>query len=383
VTVMYQIQVLQVDRSDWVADLRLAVAQELLDIGMHSSVDVAVIETGTPGGPSPSVGVVLVGPATRDDPTIAAGVEAAAKVGMVVIPVVEDLASFRDQVPNGVASLNGFEWAGDDPARRLARLLLEELGIEDRDRRVFISHRRSDGMGAAQQIHDELSHQHFVPFIDRFAIPKGADVQAHIADGLEQYAFLLLLETPDAHLSEWVFLEVDYALSHTMGTVIVQWPGDPTTLPGSAGIPRIVLEPSDLIKDDHGFDVLTDTALDRLVRQIEAAHANGIVRRRRMLVCSVEDAARAEQATSIALRDWMLDVDGPKGRTIVAVAPRLPTASDLQRLDQTRAAVDPGAEALLVHATRHLRESDLEHLKWVTGNRDLDMLPENAIGGHW
>lgn len=382
-TVIYQIQVMQADRTDWVADLRQAVAQELLDIGMHSSVDVQVTETGTPGGPAPSVGVVLVGPAIRSDTTVADRIQAAADVGMVVVPVVDDLTTFHEQVPTGVARLNGFEWAGASPAQRLARLLLEELGIEDRDRRVFISHRRSDGLGAAEQLHDELSHHRFVPFIDRFVIPKGADVQEYIANGLEQHAFLLLLETPDAHLSEWVFLEVDYALSHTMGIVILQWPGNPTTLPGSAGIPRILLDPSDLIKDDHGFDILTETALDRLVREIEAAHANGIVRRRRMLVCSVQDAARAKQATSVALRDWTLDVDGPKGRTIVAISPRLPTAGDLQRLDRTRAAVDTGAKALLVHATRRLRDSDSEHLKWVTGDRDLELLPENAIGGRW
>ncbi|MCB1283378.1 MAG: toll/interleukin-1 receptor domain-containing protein [Microthrixaceae bacterium] len=382
-TVIYEIQVLQVDRPGWLADLRQAVAQELLDIGMHSSVDVAVTETATPGGPAPSVGVVLVGPQTKGDGAIADGIQEATAAGMVLIPVVDDLTTFDNQVPVGLARLNGFEWVGANPAQRLARLLLEELGIEDRDRRVFISHRRSDGLGAAEQLHDHLSHHRFVPFIDRFAIPKGADVQDHIADGLEQHAFLLLLETPDAYLSEWVFLEVDYALSHTMGTIIVSWPGNPTPLPGSAGIPRIILDPSDLTTDDHGFDVLTEAALDRLIRKIEAAHAHGIVRRRRMLVCSVEDAARAKQGTSVALKDWTLDIDGPQGRTIVAIAPRLPSAGDLQRLDQTRAAIDADAEALLVHATRHLRESDLEHLRWVTGDRNLDLLPENAIGGHW
>lgn len=382
-TVIYEIQVLQVDRPDWLADLRQAVAQELLDIGMHSSVDVAVTETVAPGGSAPSVGVVLVGPATKEDDAIADGINDSGAAGMVLVPVVDDLTTFDNQVPIGVARLNGFEWAGANPAQRLARLLLEELGIEDRDRRVFISHRRNDGLGAAEQLHDELSHHRFVPFIDRFAIPKGADVQDHIADGLEQHAFLLLLETPDAHISEWVFLEVDYALSHTMGTIIVSWPGDPTPLPGSAGVPRIVLDPSDLTKDDHGFDVLTETALDRLIREIEAAHAHGIVRRRRMLVCSVEDAARAKEATSVALKDWTLDIGGPKGRTIVAVAPRLPTPGDLQRLDQTRAAVDADADALLVHATRRLPDSHLQHLTWVTGDRKLELLPENAIGGRW
>lgn len=382
-TVAYEIHAHQVDQPGWLDDLRQAVAQELLDLGIHKSVEVLIAETGAPGGPAPAVGVVLVGPAAKTDAAIEAAIAAAAAAGVVVIPVVDDLATFQDQAPSGLAPLNGFEWSGTEPAKRLTRILLEELGIEDRDRRVFISHKRSDGLGAAEQLHDALSHSRFVPFIDRFAIPHGGDVQEHIADALEQYAFLLLLETPEAHLSDWVFDEVDYALSHTMGTLIVQWPGDPTPLPGSNGIPRIALDTSDLTTDPHGYEVLTDAALDRLLREIEAAHAHGLVRRRRMMICSVEDAARAKAGTPVALKDWTIDVTAPSGRSIVAVAPRLPNAGDLQRLDQAREVIDPAAEALLVHATRHLRDPHREHLTWVTGSRNIDLIPENAIGGHW
>lgn len=382
-TVAYEIHAHQVDRPDWLAELRQAVAQELVDLGMHRSVEVTVTETGAPGGATPAVGIVLVGPGSKTDAGIAAEIATADAAGLVMIPVVDDLGTFHDQVPAGVAPLNGFEWSGVDPARRLSRILLEELGIEDSDRRVFISHKRSDGLGAAEQLHDALSHNRFVPFIDRFHVPPGGDVQEHIADALEQYAFVLLLETPDAHLSPWVFDEVDYALSHTMGTLIVQWPGDPSPLPGSSGIPRIALDASDLTTDSHGYEILTDDALDRLLREVEAAHANGLVRRRRMLVCSVEDAARAKARTPVALKDWTMDITSPSGRSIVAVAPRLPNAGDLQRLDQARQAIDTDAEALLVHATRHLRDPHREHLTWVKGDRNIDLIPENAIGGHW
>src|SRR5205807_2551001 len=119
------------------------------------------------------------------------------------------------------------------------------------------------------------------------------DVQEKIADALEDHAFLLLLETPLAHTSEWVVDEVDYALSHTMGTLILRWPGDPPAVPGSAGLPRLALAPTELTTDEHGYDVLTAAALDRMVGEVEAAHAQGLVRRRRMLIRSIEEAAAA------------------------------------------------------------------------------------------
>jgi hypothetical protein len=248
---------------------------------------------------------------------------------------------------------------------------------------VFISHKRSDGLGAAEQLHDALSHVRFGPFIDRFSILPGQPVQRRVADALERYAFLVILETPEAYLSDWVFDEVDYALAHTMGLLIVQWPGNPTPIPGSATVSRLSLEASDLIADSHGYDVLNPLALDHVVRHVEAAHAYALVRRRRTLVRSVQDAVEGIGATCTALRDWKLDVVKTDGRAIVGVAPRLPVASDLQHLDEARDDIDASADAILVHAARQLDEPLKKHLEWVTGVRRLRMMPENGVGGQW
>lgn len=380
--VAYEVQVFHADRDNWLADLRQAVASELLRIGMHTSVLVD-FTSGAPTPQAPSVAVALIGPAFNADAGLTPKIEEAVESGRVVVPVVDDLASFPAQCPAQLSPFNGFEWSGQEPERRLAQILLEELGIEDRERRVFLSHKRSDGLGAAEQIHDELTRNRFVPFIDRFAIPPGADVQAHIADALENFGFLLVLETPESYLSDWVFDEVDYALSHTMGTLILQWPGVITEIPGSQGVPRVRLKHDDVRHDDHDYQVLKPEALDLVVREVEIAHAYGIVRRRRMLVRSIEDAARTAGASCIPLRDWCLDVTATAGRSIVGITPRLPAAEDLQRLDETRVAIDPGAGALLVHATRQLRELTRKHLQWVTATRDLELLPDNAIGARW
>ncbi|GAW49414.1 MULTISPECIES: toll/interleukin-1 receptor domain-containing protein [unclassified Nocardioides] len=381
-TVTYQVQVLHVDRPNWLAELRQAVAVELSDLGVHKSLSVNVTEDLLPGD-APAVAVVLVGPTAKDSGVLASGVRRAREDGLVILPVVDDLATFHAQVPESLSQFNGFEWSGQEPERRLARVVLEQLDIEERDRRVFISHKRSDGLAAAEQLHDELTHVRFSPFIDRFGVPPGGDVQGRIADALERFAFLLLLETPEAHLSDWVFDEVDYALAHAMGLLILQWPGEPTPIPGSVGIPRLKLDPTDIQSNAHNYDVLTPDAVDRIIREVEAAHAHGIVRRRRMLLRSVQEAAEGRGATCTALKDWTLEISGPRGRAIVAVSPRLPESEDLHRLDDTRDRIDPYADAVLVHAARRLDEPRRRHLEWVKGERRLELLPENAIGGEW
>jgi hypothetical protein len=316
------------------------------------------------------------------DPAVTDDVVSALSAGVTVVPVVEDLARFTQVVPTVLQPINGFAWSGPDPARRLARLLLEEMGVEEVSRRVFVSQKREDGLAAAEQLHDRLSHVGFQPFIDRFAIRTGQPVQETIADALEDYAFLLLLETPLAHTSDWVFDEVDYALSHTLGTLIVSWPGDPTPVPGSIGLPRLYLATDDLARDAHNYDLLTEETLERVVEAVEAAHARGLVRRRRMLVASTEEAAVAGCASCVPLPGWRLRVDHEGTTTIVGTAPRLPTAEDLQRLHEAADEYAP-ADAVLVHSARVLRERRRHHLEWVAGTRALTLTPENAIGGRW
>lgn len=379
----YEIQVVQVDHTDWLDQLRQAVAAELQRVGLHRTVTVAVLEA-RPSGGAPAVAVYLGSPVAASDTAAEALVAEALASGCPVIPVVDDLASYGSAVPASLSGINGFEWQGTHSADALALLLLEELGIEDKQRRVFISHKRDDGLGAAEQLHDRLTHHGFVPFIDRFAIRSAARVQEAIADALEDHAFLLLLETPLAHTSDWVFDEVDYALSHTMGTLILQWPGDPNPVPGSKGLGRSLLAPSDLMTDAHGYDILTDAALDRIVAEVEMAHAQGLVRRRRMLVRSVEEAAAAAGCTScVPTQSWRLLVEQNGASTLVGVTPRLPTAGDLQELDQAREATGVGIAAVLVHSARVLRPVRRDHLVWVAGDRDLTLTPENAIGGWW
>src|SRR5581483_3077590 len=229
---------------DWAVELSKALDDEVTALGLHRSVSVQTDVT--PPADEPAVSVYLGSPAAATDPECITATTHALRDARTVLPIVADLSHFTTDTPVALHPINGWEWSGNEPSTRLARLVLEELGIEESQRRVFISHKRDDGLYAAEQLHDHLSHHGFDPFIDRFDIRVGADVQRRIAASLEAQAFLLLLETPLAHTSDWVFDEVDYALTHTMGMHIVRWPETDSDVPGSARLPRQVLAPSDL-----------------------------------------------------------------------------------------------------------------------------------------
>lgn len=381
---VYKVQV--VGRQNKRKQLQKTINNELTRLGIGGSVQVRLVKK--PGsGLKPSLVLFFGGKNMKnikDNDPVNSQLQRALKQGLVVIPIVDDLGQINTQIPAEAAKFNGFEWSGKNPAKELAHIVLGQLGIEERDRRVFISHRRRDGLAAAEQLHDELTHHAFKPFIDRFSIQPGEAVQEVIADVLEDFAFLLLLETPDAHDSSWVYDEVDYALAHAMGILILQWPGKPKQIPGSAGLPRLTLKPSDIVKDGHGYDIFTPSAIKTIIDEIEDAQACAIVRRRKLLLRGIQESARDAGASCVPLKDWALDITGAtKKHSIVCVTPRLPTCEDLQHLDIIRDKIDGKASAQLVHAARHLSDSRADHLIWVTLGKRLEFFSENEIGGKW
>ncbi len=363
--------------------LQKTIDNELIDLGIGGSVQVSLRKNPV-SGLKPLLVLLFGGKNTKNNASVKLQLQRALKQGLVVIPIVDNLGQFKSQIPAEASKFNGFEWSGKNPAKELAHIVLGQLGIEERDRRIFISHRRLDGLAAAEQLHDELTHHAFKPFIDRFSIQPGEAVQEEIADVLEDFAFLLLLETPDAHNSNWVYDEVDYALAHVLGVLIIQWPGKPKQIPGSAGLPRHILKPSDIVKNGHGYDILTPSAIKTIIDEIEDAQACAIVRRRKLLLRGIQESARDAGASCVPLKDWALDITGATNkRSIVCVTPRLPTCEDLQHLDKIRNQINKKASAQLVHAARHLSDSRKDHLKWVIRGKRLNFFSENAIGGKW
>jgi TIR domain len=360
--------------------LTSAINQELTRLGVHRNLTVNIGDAPLNG--EPAVGVYFGSSPVVNNSQVTTLLSQSLEASRAVIPVVNDLTTYASDVPDCLRPINGFAWSGQDSAERLCRKVLEELGIEDRQRRAFISHRREDGLAAAEQLHEGLSQNGFYPFIDRFHIAPGRNVQAEIADQLEDCALLLLIETPLAHTSEWVFDEVDYALSHQLGMHILTWPGEVTALPGTIGLPRQRLEESDLTSL-RGYDIFTSDAMDRIITCVEAEHARAMVRRRRYLLISAEEAARDAGRECLPLSGWRMMVKGRNDSSVVQVTPRLPTVEDLYSLDEIRADFPEPHSGILIHAARRLPDPRRKVLAWAGESRDLALVPENAIGSYW
>jgi hypothetical protein len=369
------------DRDDWATIIERVISERLYAHGLQN----LGVEFGS-GMPPPSrVALCLYLGSSRGavSARCADEIERATAAGTLVVPVIEDGSDFLANTPVALHPINAWLWKGEAGAEQLAHWVLEELGLEETQRRVFVSHRRKDSIMMAEQLHDALAKHRFAPFVDRFEVAAGDDVQERIRETLEDFAFLLLIESPSAHHSEWVFYEVDYALSHHMGVGIVRWPNTTVDIPGTEGLPRHPLKATDmaLVSDQV---VLTDQAMKDLLQAIERMHAAALRRRRRNLVISVIEAARAQGLNAFEQPNDLISVRGGAVEALVGVTPRLPSVTDLWRIDKARVASGRrGLTGIVVHAASMLPRERRDLLEWSIGERSIALVPQNAVGRLW
>jgi hypothetical protein len=183
---------------------------------------------------------VLTGQAIAD-PAIRAYATLAADSRFPILPVVPTRTSYDFRTLTGelafLGRLNAIGWDdGDTPGAAVLTTIRRHLGLEpfQRDCRLFVSYRRSDGTAAAQAIYRHFRGCGFDAFLDTEdeAIEPGAEVQPRIHEAIPEKDFLLLIDSPDAANSPWVREEVSSALSNRVAIFVVR-------VGGSEGFPQI------------------------------------------------------------------------------------------------------------------------------------------------
>ena len=136
-----------------------------------------------------------------DDPPLGNVVDLL-KNGIPVLPVATDVTKVGTEIPAVLQPLNCMAYDAGG-AQRVATALLECAGLLPRQRRVFLSYRRSEAREAALQLYDALSARLFDVFLDTHGIPPAEDFQTMLWHRLCDSDALLMLDTPGYFESRW------------------------------------------------------------------------------------------------------------------------------------------------------------------------------------
>ena len=142
-----------------------------------------------------------------------------------IIPVVENLEQFSTSVPDFLRATNGYCLKKEDPEmEELATIMLECVGLLRRQRRVFVSYRRTESREAALQMHDLLTSRGFDVFLDTHDIRPGDPFQDVLWHRLCDSDVLVMLDTPTYFESRWTREEIGRARAKEIHVLRVVWP---------------------------------------------------------------------------------------------------------------------------------------------------------------
>ena len=98
-------------------------------------------------------------------------------------------------------------------------------GVTPERPRIFISYKRSETQGLANQLFHALAAAQFDVFLDHYRIPAGVELLGRIRQELAEKTMVLLLESAQLLASRWTRLEVRTAQALRLGLFGITLPG--------------------------------------------------------------------------------------------------------------------------------------------------------------
>jgi hypothetical protein len=359
---LYQVVLIGAGRVTHRSGLTDAVKQRLAEIGDDLAAALRIIEP-------PDIGtIVLNAPIVAvyfgNDPAVdQMEVQKLVADAVPVLPVVDDLDGYTAKTPATLHPINGLAigWSAPDYTE-LANLILENLELLRRSRRLFLSYFRKESTPIAHQLRVAFDDAGYDTFLDTSSVPKGDDFQSVLWHRLLDSDVLVVLDTPNFLSSRWTRDELAQAAAMSVGMLRVVWP-DVAREPKAELAVHLYLDVSDFESEDH----LTKAAVTRIMTGAEALRARCIAARHTNLVVEFcQEANRSGATTTVQPGRYVLAEmrDGRKIAAIPAVG-----VLDARRYHEASSRFPTSGgnadEAVLIYDHRGMMTEWREFLDWL------------------
>lgn len=140
--------------------------------------------------------------------------------GNIILPVFDK--SFTNEIPDFLSNQNGVTF--NDNIVKISNIILEGFELLRKNRKLFISYKRSESSNIAIQLYEFLEKNNFDVFIDTHSIDKGEEFQEELWHRMTDCDLILMLNTKEFLKSDWCKQELDKAHVKRIGIVHLLWP---------------------------------------------------------------------------------------------------------------------------------------------------------------
>jgi len=359
--------------TDTEGEVRAELERQVVALGLDASELTFILSTDLLDldGTLPAVAVYV---SDSDPPGELAAVQELERRAILVLPYVADLRRFTHVVPEPLRRINGM--ARDPNNARHERLVgrvLEELRLLRRKRSAFISYRRVESSGVAEQLRERLQERRYDVFLDSYSVEYGVDFQSALWDALGNTDVVVLLNTKTVFDSQWVEQEITRVNAAGIAVVRVVWPGVAPQRDVDFAEP-VYLSESDFVDDDASSGVkatLLPKKANEIAEQVERLRARAQAARRCRVIAELKQAADGAGIRMTLEHDGVARLEraattlsaGTTKRVIPVIG--YPDASVAQEHALRIVAGDPPWDHLLYDSLGMIEKTRADHLAWL------------------
>ena len=280
-------------------------------------------------------------------------------VAPALIPGGDHTTAFSNATP-AISKLNSVTWSGN-PSILAAKAL--RLTLPNRQPGLFICYRRTESSRLVDQLHDELTHNGYRVFLDRFSGTPGRYFPQELAAEMADKAVLLVIETPGILHSPWTLWEVAFAHRYRLGLLALNISQAPQL---SRIVKRRNVQP-----DPSG--IMVHSALAAVIDFVDQEWVFAAMRRRAFYEGLAAGAAAAGGGTVTDCGDGLVQLSDHSGTPSAVVSPsgRPGQLADVRLLADASSASIP---KLLLGQHQHLPLQAYDDLNWLAQMNSISLL---------
>lgn len=287
--------------------------------------------------------------------------------GNIILPIFID--DFNAEIPDTLSNQNGLQL--DNNLLKITNLILEGFGLLRKNRKIFISYKRSESSDLAIQLYEALEQSNFDVFLDTHSIDKGEEFQEELWHRMTDCDVVIMLNTKGFLNSDWCKQELEKAHIKRIGIVHVIWPDcnfeDFAQLAFSMQLEEEDFEAS---RHPNGKTRIKIDVVKKLINLCEEARARNLASRQDSLITEFTQAAHNNNVLVNLQYSRYITQEIETGKRIIYIptigVPQSINCHSSEKLI-SKIEKDEVDSIHLIYDEMSIRNRWLEHLDWLNG----------------